>query len=149
MTVNTPRLAISPSGRNDPIGLLDRRRLTVNTWGMSTETSERIPTLTLGWRLKMSLGDMKAEDMADQLGVSRQTLSRWMGDKGAPPKRAYLMQWALATNTSVEWLTTGVVTTTPQPEGEPTTPSSALDRLASKKRARHAGMPVTPRYAAA
>lgn len=76
---------------------------------MSTQTQERIPALTLGWRLKMALGEMSAQTMADHLGVSRQTLSRWMADKGAPPKRAYVVQWALATGVPVEWLERGAV----------------------------------------
>ncbi len=71
----------------------------------------RIPALTLGWRLKMTLGDMHAHEMADLLGVNRGTVSRWMADKGAPPKRAYLLQWALATDTEYEWLETGIAPT--------------------------------------
>ena len=84
---------------------------------MSTQESERIPPLTLGWRLKMALGDDAAQDMADYLGVSRQTISRWMGDKGAPPKRAYLAQWALRTNVPYRWLVDGVSTPDHNPGG--------------------------------
>ncbi len=57
---------------------------------MSTATQGQVPALTLGWRLKMSLGDMAVGDMAVALGVSRATMSRWMADRGSPPKRAYL-----------------------------------------------------------
>lgn len=36
---------------------------------MSTATAgPRVPDLTLGWRLKMALGEHKAEWIADQLG---------------------------------------------------------------------------------
>ncbi|MFC6009168.1 helix-turn-helix domain-containing protein [Angustibacter luteus] len=66
----------------------------------------RVPALTLGWRLKMSLGEMKAEEMGELLGVSRQTLSRWMGDKGVP-RLAYIKQWALATGIDYNWLVSG------------------------------------------
>lgn len=76
---------------------------------MTEATHARIPHLTLGWRLKMALGDITAQDMADHLGVSRGTVSRWMADKGAPPKRVYILQWALLTDTAVEWLETGRV----------------------------------------
>lgn len=56
----------------------------------------------------MSLEDvMSVQDMADYLGVSRATLSRWMADKGAPPRRAYIAQWALATDVPIEWLEKG------------------------------------------
>ena len=76
---------------------------------MTTDIAGHIPQLTLGWRLKMSLADDKlaAGEMADYLGVSRQTLSRWMNDAGAPPKRAYLMQWAIRTGVPLTWLETG------------------------------------------
>lgn len=75
---------------------------------MSTQRDERIPPLTLGWRLKMALGDMKRDDMADALGVNPATVSRWTADKGAPPKRAYLAQWALITGVDLKWLESGV-----------------------------------------
>lgn len=74
---------------------------------MSEMARERIPALTLGWRLKMALGDMAAQDMADALEVSRGTVSRWMADKGAPPKSIYVKQWALITATDSGWLMTG------------------------------------------
>lgn len=87
--------------------------------GMSTSTHEHgdIPALTLGWRLKMALGHHKAEWMADQLGVSRQTLSRWMADKGSPPTRAYVRQWALVTGVDQQWLETGETPARPEPDG--------------------------------
>ena len=55
----------------------------------------------------MALGDISAGWMADQLGVSRQTLSRWMNDVGAEPRRAYLQQWAALTDTDPTWLEKG------------------------------------------
>lgn len=74
---------------------------------MTTERYERIPELTLGWRLKMSLGEVTREDIARVMDVTPSTISRWMADKGAPPRRPYLIQWALATSVSLEWLMTG------------------------------------------
>lgn len=82
--------------------------------GMTVRASERrVPELTLGWRLKMSLGDMQVQDMADQLGVSRATVSRWMGDHGEPPRKAFLKQWALISGVDYEWLETGSLPTPP------------------------------------
>lgn len=76
---------------------------------MSTQRIERVPEVTLGWRLKMALGDeVSVQEMADYLGVSRASLSRWMADKGAAPKRAYLAQWALRTNVPMQWLEHGI-----------------------------------------
>lgn len=74
-----------------------------------TEGGGRVPKLTLGWRLLMSLGDMKRSEIAEQLGVDDSTISRWTHDKGQPPKRAYLAQWALLTGTDRRWLETGMV----------------------------------------
>lgn len=91
---------------------------------MSETAPSRIPVLTLGWRLKMALGDMKAGDMAELLGVDRSTVSRWMADRGAPPRRVYVRQWAMATGVDVEWLERG--TTKPQPDGGPAGASSPL-----------------------
>lgn len=88
---------------------------------MSTQRVERVPQLTLGWRLKMALGETTAQEMADYLDVSRQTLSRWMADKGAPPKRPFLIQWALKTSVPVEWLETGR-----EPDQNDPTPGDSL-----------------------
>lgn len=70
--------------------------------------------VTLGWRLQMALanGGLKAQEMADHLGVSRSTVSRWMNDHGAPPRRPDLIQWAMRCGVDVEWLSTGHASTT-------------------------------------
>lgn len=83
---------------------------------MSTATVGTIPQVTLGWRLQMALGHagIKVQDMAAQLGVNRGTLTRWMHDVGAQPKRAYLLQWALSTGVDPVWLETGVVVRDPE-----------------------------------
>ena len=80
---------------------------------MSTAAHGNVPELTLGWRLQMALGDMKVQEMADTLGVNRATIGRWMHDKGTP-RRAYLLQWAVATGVDPTWLETGI-----DPEGGP------------------------------
>lgn len=72
-------------------------------------TTPRVPALTLGWRLRMALGDIDAIDIADTLGVHRSTVARWMSDHGAPPKRAYILQWALITGVEPMWLESGKV----------------------------------------
>lgn len=101
---------------------------------MTTQSSERIPALTLGWRLKMALGDMKRDEMAGHLGVDPATISRWMGDKGSRPKRAYLAQWALVTAVPLEWLESGAAPTQTDPDGGHE--SDALRQLTASKRAR-------------
>jgi transcriptional regulator with XRE-family HTH domain len=71
--------------------------------------TRHIPEVSLGWRLKMSLhaAGMHAHVMAEQLGVSRATVSRWMSDKGTPPRKAFVRQWAALTHVDPDWLLTG------------------------------------------
>ena len=75
----------------------------------ASEAAGRIPPLSLGWRFQMSLrqAEMSVQDMADELGASRSTLSRWMNDRGTPPKAAFVKQWALRTGVPYTWLATG------------------------------------------
>lgn len=78
-----------------------------------------VPEVTLGWRLKMALGSagMTVQEMADETGMSRQQLSRYLNDKGERPRRAILVTWALRTGVPVEWLVTGTEPTENGPEG--------------------------------
>jgi len=68
-----------------------------------------IPEWTLGWRLQRALAHagVSVEDMATELGVTRATLSRWMHDRGAPPRAAYVKQWALVCGVPATWLLNG------------------------------------------
>lgn len=63
------------------------------------------PEWTLGDRLGKSLryAGMKAQDMADIIGVARNTISNYVNDHTEPSKLA-LKEWALRTGVSVEWL---------------------------------------------
>lgn len=110
---------------------------------MTAERHERIPELTLGWRLKMSLGDITREEIAVMMDVAPSTISRWMADKGAPPKRPYLVQWALVTGVPLRWLETGEGAPSPDP-GRPT--DDKLARLTEAKKARARRSPTTRRY---
>jgi len=74
---------------------------------MTDMAHDHIPSLTLGWRLRMAAAGLAAQDIARDLGVHRATVARWMADKGAPPRAAYVKQWALITGTNVGWLLTG------------------------------------------
>lgn len=70
---------------------------------------QNIPAWTLGWRMKRALahGGVGVEEMAANLGYERKALSRWMSDKGTPPRPANLKQWALKCRVSYEWLDSG------------------------------------------
>jgi len=65
-----------------------------------------IPTWTFGWRLQRALahGGVKGQDMADELGVTRGTVSRWCNDVGRAPRAAYVKQWALKCGVPYLWL---------------------------------------------
>ena len=65
-----------------------------------------IPEWTLGWRLQRALAHagVSVEEMADEIGVSRSTVSRWLNDRGTPPRIGYLKLWALRTGVSWEWV---------------------------------------------
>lgn len=73
-----------------------------------------IPEWTLGWRMQRALAhaDVSVQQMADELGMARSSLSRWLNDHGTPPRAAFVKMWALRTGVPYEWLVTGTV---PQP----------------------------------
>ncbi|WP_417033744.1 helix-turn-helix domain-containing protein [Cutibacterium avidum] len=56
--------------------------------------------------MALAESDMTVQDMADALGVTRQTIGRWMHDT-AEPRRGYVLAWAMATGVDRTWLETG------------------------------------------
>jgi len=96
----------------------------------------RVPEFTLGWRLRLSIesAGTSVQQMADDLGYSRSSISRWLNDLDEP-RVGIIAQWCLLTRVDRQWLETGV-TAGPTP---PTTPSGdpdALRRLTDSKRGR-------------
>lgn len=75
----------------------------------SARVTTNIPEWTLGWRLQRSLAfaDMSVEDMGRELGVTRSTISRWMNDRGGPPRRIYVEKWAELTGVPIAWILNG------------------------------------------
>lgn len=67
-----------------------------------------VPALTLGWRLRMAIetSGKPVKQVADELGVSTETMRRWTHDLGQP-KRGMLKQIGLATGLPWRWLETG------------------------------------------
>ena len=81
---------------------------------LAPESNPSIPPLTRGWRLRMSLewAGLSREQMAALLGVSPQTVSRWMHDEGKrQPRRPDMDVWARACGVPLQWLA-------PDPESE-------------------------------
>lgn len=68
-----------------------------------------IPEWTLGWRMQRALAhaEISVQQMADELGMARSSLSRWLNDHGTPPRAAFVKMWALRTGVPYEWLVTG------------------------------------------
>jgi transcriptional regulator with XRE-family HTH domain len=68
-----------------------------------------VPEWTLPWRMQraMAHADLRIEDMAAELGVSRATVSRWLNEHGGPPRIGYLKLWALRCGVPLEWLRSG------------------------------------------
>lgn len=81
------------------------------------------PELTLGWRIQMALdeGGLKHNDLMEKFEVSRQTVSRWCRDVGAPPKKFMLNEIAVMCGVSARWLINGPGPTTPPDGGTPVT----------------------------
>jgi transcriptional regulator with XRE-family HTH domain len=93
-----------------------------------------IPPLTQGWRLQMALAhaNMSVEQMSQELGVSRSTISRWLNDRGTP-SRGYLRLWSELTDVDLDWLSEaerGLISVqTSRPAGipgQPATPGHAV-----------------------
>jgi len=74
---------------------------------MTVQTDSRgIPEWTLGDRMGKALShaDMGVQEMADYLGVSRNTVSTWLHDRIRPSRQTQML-WAMRTGVALEWLT--------------------------------------------
>jgi len=77
---------------------------------MTNNSTEAVPEFTLGWRLRRAVehAGIKKEELADELEISRATLSRWMHDDYRRPiKPVWLKAIALRCGVPYEWLRTG------------------------------------------
>ena len=74
-----------------------------------SEAAEAVPGWTLGWRLQRALdwAGVTVQEMAEELDVSRSTVSRWCNDHGAPPRAIYLRAWATRCRVPMIWLQYG------------------------------------------
>jgi hypothetical protein len=90
--------------------------------GMAQEqaSANAIPEWTLGWRLKRALthGKVSVQEMADHLDYSRGQLSRYLNDKGEPPRRSVLRMWALRCGVPFDWLAYGIESDDPDDPAE-------------------------------
>lgn len=72
-------------------------------------TTAAVPAWTLGWRIQRAMdhAGIAIADLAEDLEVGRSTVSRWMHDQGAQPKRLYLARIAFRCGVDADWLITG------------------------------------------
>jgi transcriptional regulator with XRE-family HTH domain len=68
-----------------------------------------IPEWTIGWRLQRALAHagIPAGDVAVDIQVSRATVSRWLNDRGLPPRWVYIERIAELTGVPALWLCHG------------------------------------------
>lgn len=101
--------SLSRVARLDRVGPLTHIRHMRQTEPMTTQPeTDLIPEWTLGWRLQRSLtfAEMTVQGMADELGTSRGTISRWCNDHNRP-RQSDLKLWALRTGVPFKWLLYG------------------------------------------
>ena len=69
---------------------------------------ERVPQFKQHHRLRLALevAGLSVQDMADYLGVERNSVGRWINGHTAPRKQT-LRLWALYCGVPLEWLETG------------------------------------------
>jgi transcriptional regulator with XRE-family HTH domain len=67
-----------------------------------------VPQFDMADRLRKALrqAGLSVQDMAEYLGVSRNSVGNWINGRTAPTKPA-LMLWAMRTGVPFEWLQTG------------------------------------------
>lgn len=75
---------------------------------MSEQHAYGVPTWDMADRLRKALevAGMKPGDMADHLGVHRNTVGYYLARKTEPDKRT-LMLWAMRTGVALEWIKSG------------------------------------------
>lgn len=76
------------------------------------------PEVTLGWRIQIALdeGGLKHKDLMEHFEVSRDTVSRWCRNIGAPPKKFIQNEIAVMCGVSSRWLMDGPGTSNRGPD---------------------------------
>ena len=93
------------------------------------------PILTFGWRLRLALDNagMTLSELAEEIEMSRETVSLWANDHAEPRKEMYYRELARILACDYTWLRTGHAPSPKPPGGPGTRPANRPDS-ASKKR---------------
>ncbi|QHO92220.1 XRE family transcriptional regulator [Actinomyces sp. 432] len=96
-----------------------------------------IPTFTIHDRLRKAreAACLEQAELAEQIGVSRASISAYESGRVAKPRRIVVNAWSLATGVPVQWLITGIAPT-PEDDGAPAAGdrgSAGLPRLDSNQ----------------
>jgi len=92
---------------------------------MTTQPHEgaTVPSIEMYDRMRIALrhANVGVSEMADYLGVTRQTVGNWINGH-VKPSRQSLLLWALRTGVPLEWIETGTVSDSsehekPRPDG--------------------------------
>jgi DNA-binding transcriptional regulator YiaG len=88
-----------------PASCNDCRMTTSRHAGDSPDTNPAIPQFDLADKMRKALrhADLGVGEMADYLGVSRNTVGTWINGRIAPSRQTILL-WALKTGVPAEWL---------------------------------------------
>jgi transcriptional regulator with XRE-family HTH domain len=73
-------------------------------------TVEAVPEFNRTDRMALALrhAGLTNQDMADYLGVTRETVSRWVNGRSTP-NRGMLRLWAIRTGVPLLWIETGAI----------------------------------------
>jgi transcriptional regulator with XRE-family HTH domain len=77
-----------------------------------------VPQFDMADRLRKALrtADVGVQEMAEYLGVSRNTIGAWIGGR-VVPGLAFIRLWAMRTGVSLKWLQTGESPRPVDPDG--------------------------------
>lgn len=83
-----------------------------------------VPRFEMRHRLALALewGHASVAEMADELGVHRNTVSRYLNDPEARVTRGTMRVWALRTGVPLEWIQYGIEPTANEPVAAPNKP---------------------------
>lgn len=87
---------------------------------MTHSAYEALRPVQSDWLTKaLHYSGKSAEQLADELGVHRNTISRFMNGRGKPPARHMILAWAMATGVPLAYLETGEIPPENGPDGGP------------------------------